>query len=443
MIDGVRAIGVVMLVIACGGHDSAPPDATACSELFPPNCCPLPTTGACAMTCGNNMIDNCFIALTEQDSCEMAVETSELCDGSDLPTTCTAFDYFGGQLVCVDCQALDYTNCDACASNASTCVPFSGPAGFSSLGTAIAVFGSDVAVVAYDTSTAATEFLIVDPSTSHVTTAPAPISDIALTSVPDGWLAAGDSRLVHIDGSAHVKAFDVGSDFGSAALSYGPGSNALVAWSQAAGSGEYQLWAALATGEGSNTVAPFAVTGAVTSSSHVVATTDGESFFVASSGTVARIDASGTVLAVDSSFPTGDSVAISWTGTSGVYAARTGNSGTLQAFDDTATPVGMAIPFFSGEPLFGLSDAGDGLVAVQGIQPIAELEGSGYGLGQASYGPTVYRFQSLHVDGNGIASTPVDLGAGYVLPVFARYGENVAAVWVGAGRFQLAIVPPN
>jgi hypothetical protein len=408
----------IMLATCSGGSEQSFPDARVFRDarpttLPPPMC--TPPSPLCSSTCGNNVIDLCWLQFND---C-MSTPMTEACDGVMVPT-CIEAGFFGGTSACSSYCKLDTNGCDPCSSNVLACASFAplfDQAAFVASGTHVAL-GSQHAVAIFD----ATLTEVARPQVSSLT---------GMVATPNGWLLArsGPATLQAVDRTG-VLATEHAIHEGAVdpSMAYRAG-QVLLAWREVVevnGSSVWHLFFAMTDATGSTVTVPVDLF-AITSSSLPAATTDGTSFFIGTNGTLVRIAADGARTTV-TGFPTQanfDKTLILWGGSTGWYIL---NNQVAQRFDASGAKVGAPITFSTSGGLSDLITDGNDLLATMYL----------------SGNSNTARYGVVRITATGTVSAPVAIGAGksYSTWQLAKLGSELIVAWSRDQALQLARATP-
>lgn len=400
---------VLGVVSACNGPSTIPQDVPIDSRaVWPPPC--NPPQPQCTTTCGNNQIDECYLP-TMPGHCASFFKSTEPCDGTDVKS-CTDLGYYGGTSACRSCSIND-SSCDACAPS-STCGTYM------SLGS-----GSGIQLAAHDGRVAilGSQELAVYESLREIIRWP--IQDgWSVTNVPYGWLVARGAPLwlIAVDTDGHTRWAHPVALPATVRLTSGPTNRVLAVWKGGVGSPitSWHVYYAILDTDGNIVVQPTDLI-TVGSNDWFGSTSDGNSFFVGTSGKLARIAPDGGATIVNG-FPMSESsagtVGLQWVGTSGWYISWP----KVQRFDAMGSFVGNV--FTWSYRSYPIADGADLLVL-----------GGGAG--------TATRVEVLRLSSSNMVLSTTEVGKGQVSSLgMVHDGTNVVVAWTRPLHLQVAVVSP-
>ena len=335
---------LLVLVIGCGGGGA--PDEEDWTCQYPDYFCGSQFANAC----GNNQIDGCSTR-PHPGECVFVPGEFEVCDGVVRPN-CKELGYLGGDTVCSDCMRVDLGGCDACAGD--TCAKRAGV----TLAGDVGVSGAHLAIQG------AGEVAIFDGATFVVEREIANVTNVV--GAASGFLVtmASPPRIATLSASGTLGTPQALPDAATTpVLASGPSGRTLVAWTE-----QGSVHAAIVDGA-ANIVVPAAAVFQATGP--IDATSDGVSFFVGASGTLARVAADGTA-SLTTGFPNGTATRLAWGGTTGWYVTTTTIDRVpkyeLRRFTANGAPSGAAVSRVGG--FHDIASDGDELLLLNGAQPL-------------------------------------------------------------------------
>jgi hypothetical protein len=379
---------IVAVLIACKGGSSAPDAAWA-----PP--CPCAVEPAnippCGFaTCGNGIVDTCFVR--SPMGCHCVTVVRETCE----TTKCESLGFYGNAIPCsANCQFVDPRRCNACAPENIVC--------------RVNVIGEppqQLAASASHIAVATPSNIAIFDGSLNVQIVVAPNAR-DLVAVPTGWLVVTATARFHLDRAGTIGMSIAGTTTDPAAA-YGAGGNVGIAWAQ---NGAVRFTIVTTTG-----VEVIAGSDLFTGSKPSAAS-DGTSFFVGAAGQLARIAADGT-RTIATGFPlrANERVYV----VNGWYASVVGNSLVGQRFDASGAVVGTAITVDLGGPILDLVADGTDLVVLRRTGHI----------------------ELVRVSSAGTMSAPREVGGGDPVGQLDHMGTSFAVSWGSVSQLEIALATP-
>ena len=381
---------------ACGSPSSpnAPVDGTPLACTNPP-----PGPSACGMTCGNGVVDTCYVRGGE--SCDWTAIT-EVCDGN--AASCASRGYLGdGNATCTGTCQWDLGACLGCevTSTVLECDALVKPGMLAASGDQLAFVADSATRYGHDGNGA-----LIQLGSSGAGLQ-------AAFAIPSGWIVVGpDGALATLDKSGVVGPFSGGNNEPAATYAFAASTDRMIeVWEAQIGS-QSAVTYRIADASAAIVVQTLRL-GTETITTPVRATSDGSSFFVLALGQITRIAADGSVLST-SPYPANvyQVGAFAWGTTGGWFAgALVGNTDFAQRFDQTGALIGS--PMTLADRPVGFSVDGDDL-----------LESVGTGM------PPRLRLDRITPAG-GVTQSP-ELGVGFGFSA-VRFGPDLVGEWNKSG----------
>ena len=387
---------LALALVACGSSSSpnAPVDGAPLACTNPP-----PGPSVCGMTCGNGVVDTCYVRGGE--SCAWTAIT-EVCDGN--ATSCASLGYLGdGNATCTGTCHWDLGACLGCevTSTVLECDALAKPGMLAASGDQLAFVADSATRYGHDGNGA-----LIQLGSSGVGLQ-------AAVAMPSGWIVIGpDGGLAALDKSGVLGPFSGGNNEPHATYAFAASTDRMIEVWEAQIGNQSAVTYRIADASGAIVVQTLRL-GTETITRPVGATSDGSSFFVLALGQITRIAADGSVLSA-SPYPANvyQVGAFAWGTTGGWFTGSiVDNADFAQRFDQTGALIGSRMTL-ADRPV-GFSVDGDDL-----------LEGVGSGTL-----PTL-RLDRITPAG-GVTQSP-ELGVGFGISA-VRFGPDLVAEWNKSG----------